>query len=90
MTSLAVQWLRLPAPNVGYTGFIPGWGTKIPHAVQPKKRKSPGQTGMSAPLASAPLVPASLKCLVQHTTQAPFSSYVYDIKAGWEAQFPHL
>ena len=52
--------------------------------------ESPEQTGMSAPLVSAPLVPASPTCLVQHTTQALFSSYVYDIKAGWEAQFPHL
>ena len=30
--SLAVQWLRLCAPNAGGTGLIPGWGTKIPHA----------------------------------------------------------
>ena len=31
-TSLAVQWLRLRAPNAGGTGSIPGLGTKIPHA----------------------------------------------------------
>jgi len=31
-TSLALQWLRLYAPNAGVTGWIPGWGTKIPHA----------------------------------------------------------
>ena len=66
-------------------GFIPGWGIKIPHAVQSKKPESPGQTGMSAPLAPAPLVPASPMCLAQHATQALFSSYVYNIKAGWEA-----
>ena len=31
-TSLAVQWLRLRAPNAGGVGLIPGRGTKIPHA----------------------------------------------------------
>ena len=45
-TSLAVQWVRLCAPNAGGPGSIPGWGTrshrpqlrvrmqqlKIPHA----------------------------------------------------------
>ena len=30
-TSLAVQWLRLHAPNAGGTGSIPGWGTNILH-----------------------------------------------------------
>ena len=29
-TSMAVQWLRLFASNVGGTGWIPGWGTKTP------------------------------------------------------------
>ena len=41
-TSLAVQWLRLHAPNAQGIGSIPGWGTKIPHAVlcgQKKKKK---------------------------------------------------
>ena len=33
-TSLVVQWLRLSAFTAGGTGSIPGWGTKIPHAVQ--------------------------------------------------------
>ena len=75
---------RLHAPNVGDTGFIPGWGIKIPHAVQSKNPESPGQTGMSAPLAPAPLVPASPMCLAHHATQALFF-YVYNIKAGWEA-----
>ena len=31
-TLLVVQWLRLCTPNAGDTGFIPGQGTKIPHA----------------------------------------------------------
>ena len=35
-TSLAVQWLRLLASNVGGTGWIPGWGTKTP---PPKKKE---------------------------------------------------
>ena len=41
-TSLAVQWLRLQAPNARDTGLIPGWGTKILHATwfgQKKKKK---------------------------------------------------
>ena len=29
----AVQWLRLRTSNVGGFGSIPGWGTKIPHAI---------------------------------------------------------
>ena len=33
-TSLAVQWLRLLAPNAGDMGSIPGQETKIPHATQ--------------------------------------------------------
>ena len=27
-----VQWLRQGASTAGGTGWIPGWGTKIPHA----------------------------------------------------------
>ena len=38
-TSLAVQWLRLCASNAGGVGSIPGAGTKIPHALRPKKEK---------------------------------------------------
>ena len=33
-TSLAVPWLRFRAPSAGGAGSIPGWGIKIPHAVQ--------------------------------------------------------
>ena len=32
-TSLAVQWLRLPASTAGGRGVIPDWRTEIPHAV---------------------------------------------------------
>ena len=38
-TSLAVQWLRLRAPNAGGMGWIPGQGTKIPHATQHGQKK---------------------------------------------------
>ena len=31
-TSLAVQWLRVHAPNTEGTGLVPGRETKIPHA----------------------------------------------------------
>ena len=40
--SLAVQWLGLHASSAGGMGLIPGWGTKISHAVwcsQKKKKK---------------------------------------------------
>ena len=33
-----VQWLRLCASTAGGTGSIPGQGTEIPHAVQPKQQ----------------------------------------------------
>ena len=35
-TSLAVQWIRLQAPNAGGPGSIPGQANKLPHAMQPK------------------------------------------------------
>ena len=38
-TSLAVQWLRLCAPNAGGASWIPGLGNKIPHAAAKKKKK---------------------------------------------------
>ena len=36
-----VQWLRLNTSTAGGIGSIPGWGTKIPHAlwVQTKEKK---------------------------------------------------
>ena len=42
-TSLVVQWLRPQTSTAGGMGLIPGWGTKIPHAMQcapPKKGES--------------------------------------------------
>ena len=45
-TSLAVQWLRLHAPNTGGTGSIRGgWGTEIPQKKKKEKRKSGGEQG---------------------------------------------
>ena len=38
-TSMGAQWLRLCAPNAGGSGLIPGWGTKILHAVWYGKKK---------------------------------------------------
>ena len=37
--SLVIQWLRFCTSNAGDEGSIPGWGTKIPHALWPKKKK---------------------------------------------------
>ena len=39
-TSLVVQWLRLHASSARGMGLIPGWGTKIPHAMWPKNLKN--------------------------------------------------
>ena len=33
-TSLVVQWLRIRLPGHGDTSLIPGWGTKILHAIR--------------------------------------------------------
>ena len=38
--SLVVQWLRLQAASAGGTGMVPGWGTKISHAVQLGQKKN--------------------------------------------------
>ena len=38
-TSLAVQWLRLQAPNAGGMGVISGKGSKISHAMWHGKKK---------------------------------------------------
>ena len=38
-TSLAVQWLRLHAPNAGAMCSNPGLGTKIPHATRCSQQK---------------------------------------------------
>ena len=53
-TSLADQWLRLCAPNVGGTGSSPGQGTKIPH-ITPlgQKKKSFGDSLFSSPATGA-------------------------------------
>ena len=38
-TSPAVQWLRLYTSIAGGMGSIPGWKTKIPHAVWSSQKK---------------------------------------------------
>ena len=37
-TFLAVKWLRLCPSSAGSMGLIPGWGTKIPHAIHTPKK----------------------------------------------------
>ena len=51
-TSLAVQWLRLHAPNAEGMGSIPGRGTKILHATwhNQKKRKISSSYDPAIPL----------------------------------------
>ena len=46
-TSLVVQGLRLCPFNTGSVGSIPGWGTKIPHAMlcDQKKKKEKKKQG---------------------------------------------
>ena len=50
-TSLAIQWLRLRASTEGGTGLIPGWGTKIPHAMRAvwPKQTNKQQTNKNLP-----------------------------------------
>ena len=43
-TSLVVQWLRLHASNAEGMGSIPGWGTKIPHAIRGVANKQTNKT----------------------------------------------
>ena len=43
--SLAVQWLRLHAFTAESPASIPAWGTKIPQAVQCRKKKKKVQPG---------------------------------------------
>ena len=38
-SSLVVQWLRLGSFYCKGRDLVPGWGTKIPHATQPKIHK---------------------------------------------------
>jgi len=37
-SSLAVEWLRLHAPNTRVMSSVPGWETKIPHLHQKNKQ----------------------------------------------------
>ena len=46
-TSLAVQWLRLHAPNAGGTGSISGRGNKILHVLQCGLKKKSNITQMN-------------------------------------------
>ena len=43
-TSLVVQWLRLCTINAEGLGSIPGWGTKMPHAVWHSQKQTDPQT----------------------------------------------
>ena len=43
-TSLVVRWLRLCPSSTGGAGLIPGWRTKIPHAVLWGQKKKKGVT----------------------------------------------
>ena len=45
-TSLVGQWLRLCASNAGAVDWIPGWGTKIPHASSGQKKKKKKTTSI--------------------------------------------
>ena len=44
-----VQWLELRDSTAGGPGSIPGWGTKIPHALQQKKKKTMKKPTITAP-----------------------------------------
>ena len=42
-TSVAVQCLGLCSSNAGGTDSVPGWGSRILHVTQPKKKKIPNK-----------------------------------------------
>ena len=42
--------VKTSSSNVGGVGSIPGWGTKIPHALRPKKKKKVKQKQYRASL----------------------------------------
>ena len=44
-TSLVGQWLRFCASNEGGMNLLTDWGTKIPHAVQPKNKTASNESG---------------------------------------------
>lgn len=46
-TFLAVQWLRLCSSTAEGVGMIPGQGTKVPHAVQPAKKREKKEATIS-------------------------------------------
>ena len=52
-TSLVVQWLRLHVSNAGGMGLIPGWRTKMLHAVWHGKIKQNFTQFGSAHISSA-------------------------------------
>ena len=63
------QWLRLHTSNAGGTSSIPGWGTKIPHAMrhsqktERKKKKKDTCTPMfTAALFTTANIWNQLKC----------------------------
>ena len=39
-SSLAVEWLRLHAPNTRVMSSVPGWETKIPHAASKTNKQT--------------------------------------------------
>ena len=55
-TSLVVQWWRLCASNVGNRSSIPGWWTKIPHAVWWPENKKQNTNSDSVDLGWGPRV----------------------------------
>ena len=72
-TSLAVQWLRLHASTAGGAGSIPGWGTKILHAVRrgqkKKEKKSSAQDGHPGTPRSLPVL-STCRALMEMSKEA--------------------
>ena len=46
------QWLRLHTSNAGGTSSIPGWGTKIPHAMRHSQKTERKKKKIHAPQCS--------------------------------------
>ena len=70
-TSLAVQWLRLCLYNADGAGWIPGWGTEIPHASWQGPPTPP---------------PPKKKCIMRDTKEIKMIGYILETyKLFWES-----
>ena len=71
---LAVHWLRHHAPTSRSAGLIPGWGTKIPHAVQYYDQKNKKELNQRLSFSIHPSTKAKKSSTDAHRIRAVQSS----------------